>query len=425
MSDATVRFPAKLQVLFEPRRYKVLYGGRGGAKSWSIAKALLIIGAQRPIKVLCCREIQKSIKESSHALLALKIREMGLEDAYRVLDTEIRGTNGTEFIFAGLRHNVDSIRSIENIDFAWVAEAAKVSKASWDVLIPTVRKGGSEIWLDFNPELDTDETYKRFVLNPPADAAVIPISWRDNPWFPEVLRLEMESLKQRDSDSWLHVYEGKTKKTVEGAIYASELRQAEAEGRITRVPYIAGSPVSTFWDLGHADATSIWFVQRAGFEWHVIDFLQDRLKGLDFYVQAAQSRGFVYHQHVLPHDADNATLATGAAKTVAGQLRARGMPVRVLPRLPVTDGISLTRSLFSRLWFDEAKCADGLSALRRYRYDVDADTGAFSSKPLHDENSHAADALRYVAMGVTEAKGAAKSTHKPRMTVSSGFMGNR
>lgn len=103
----------------------------------------------------------------------------------------MRGPNGTEFLFAGLQdHTVDSIKSFEGLDRAWVEEAQSVSKRSLDVLIPTIRKDGSEIWISMNPELDTDEPYVRFVANPPPDSVVVQINWRDNPWFPKVLEAE-------------------------------------------------------------------------------------------------------------------------------------------------------------------------------------------------------------------------------------------
>jgi phage terminase large subunit len=193
--QAKAEFPDKLRVLFEPARYKVLFGGRGGAKSWGIARALLVIGAQKPTRILCAREIQKSITESVHQLLADQIKALGLEGFYEVLNTEIRGKNGTLFMFAGLKHNIQNIKSKEGVDVVWCEEAATVSKASWETLIPTIRKEGSEIWVSFNPELDTDETYKRFVLNPPPGAKVVKVNWSDNPWFPDVLAAERDHLK--------------------------------------------------------------------------------------------------------------------------------------------------------------------------------------------------------------------------------------
>ena len=160
-----IEFPLKLQCLFESARYKVLWGGRGGAKSWGIARALLIIGANKPIRVLCAREFQTSIKDSVHKLLSDQIINMGLTDFYEVVDRTIRGKNGSEFNFVGLKNNVANVKSYEGVDICWVEEAQSVSARSWDVLIPTIRKEQSEIWVSFNPELATDNTYQRFILN--------------------------------------------------------------------------------------------------------------------------------------------------------------------------------------------------------------------------------------------------------------------
>jgi len=177
-------FPEKLAFLFQPKRYKVAWGGRGSAKSWSIARALLIIAAQKTKRILCAREFQNSIQDSVHKLLSDQIEALGLSDQYEIQKTTIiHRLTGSEFIFSGLRHNVDSLKSKEGIDIVWVEEAQMVSSFSWDKLIPTIRKEGSEIWISFNPELETDETYKRFVLNPPTESVVAKINWRDNPCF--------------------------------------------------------------------------------------------------------------------------------------------------------------------------------------------------------------------------------------------------
>ena len=199
--QANVEFPLKLQCLFQPARYKVLYGGRGGAKSWGIARALLIIAANKTTRVLCAREFQTSIKDSVHKLLCDQITALQLNDFYEITDRTIRGKNGSEFNFVGLKNNVANVKSYEGVDVCWVEEAQTVSKRSWDTLIPTIRKEESEIWVSFNPELETDETYQRFVIHTPENAVIQKINWNDNPWFPEVLRLEKDTLKMRDLEA--------------------------------------------------------------------------------------------------------------------------------------------------------------------------------------------------------------------------------
>jgi phage terminase large subunit len=205
---AEIKFPEKLEFLFQPRRYKVAYGGRGGAKSWGFARALLLLGTWKPLRIMCAREYQNSIQESVHQLLRDQIEALELSAAYTVLEKEIRGENGTVFVFAGLKTDPNKIKSAEGFDVCWVEEAEKVSRESWERLIPTIRKEGSEIWVSFNPHLQTDDTFRRFVLNPPADATVVKIGWRDNPWFPEVLDRERRDMEQREPEAYAHIWEG-------------------------------------------------------------------------------------------------------------------------------------------------------------------------------------------------------------------------
>ena len=219
---ANAEFPAKLENLFKKSRYKVLYGGRGGAKSWGIARALLILGAKSPLRVLCAREFMTSMRDSVHKLLCDQIEALGLLGFYEITQASIRGKNGTEFAFAGLKNNISNIKSFEGVDICWVEEAQTVSRLSWNVLIPTIRKESSEIWVSFNPELETDETYQRFVVKPPDDCIQIKINWSDNPWFPETLMLEKDALKERDLEAYNQVWEGLCRQSVDGAIFAKE-----------------------------------------------------------------------------------------------------------------------------------------------------------------------------------------------------------
>lgn len=198
--------------LFEPHRYKVLYGGRGAARSWSVARALLIIASRKATRIGCFREVQKSIAASVHQLLKDQIALMELP-GFVVTDHEIRHRNGSLFLFEGLKSNVTKIKSLEGIDIAWVEEAEHVSKTSWDVLIPTIRKAGSEIWVNFNPDQEHDPTYQRFVVNPPPDAWVRKVSADDNPWFPDELAAERAYAYAVDPDAAAWVWGGECRKS--------------------------------------------------------------------------------------------------------------------------------------------------------------------------------------------------------------------
>ena len=204
-----ITYPEKLQGLFQPYRYKVLHGGRGGGKSHTIGRVLLAKGAIEKMRILCTREIQKSLKESVLRLLTDLIESMELTEFYTVHATGISGANGTEFLFSGLQdHTISSIKSYEGIDIVWVEEAQTVTKHSLEILEPTIREPGSELWFSFNATLEEDEVYQRFIVNPPSDAWVCKINWQDNPWFPDVLRNAMERMREQDHDSYMHIYGG-------------------------------------------------------------------------------------------------------------------------------------------------------------------------------------------------------------------------
>ena len=403
VQDAIARaeFPVKLEGLFKKSRYKVAYGGRGGAKSWGIARALLILGAKSPMRILCAREFMTSMRDSVHKLLCDQIESLGLLAFYDITQASIRGKNGTEFSFVGLKNNIANVKSYEGVDICWVEEAQTVSRLSWNVLIPTIRKEGSEIWVSFNPELETDETYQRFVANPPEDSITMKVNWYDNPWFPDTLRLEKDALKVRDEEAYNQVWEGLCRQTVDGAIFAKEMQQAEKDGRICRVPYDATKPVHAVFDLGWSDSTAIWFLQFVGMETRLIRYIEDSQKTISYYLATMQTFGYVYDTIWLPHDAENKTLAA-AGRTIDDIVRAAGFKTQIMPRVPILDSINAARTIFPTCYFDREHTADGLACLRHYRYEVDPDTGQFSRNPLHDHYSHGADAFRYIALMIKE-----------------------
>jgi phage terminase large subunit len=403
MSESNAQFPVKMASLFDKARYKIYYGGRGAGKSHSVAKALLIMGARSPIRVLCAREYQTSIKDSVHKLLCDQIELMNMHSIYEVTQNSIRGKNGSEFAFIGLKNNVANVKSYEGIDICWVEEAQTVSRMSWNTLIPTIRKEQSEIWVTFNPELETDETYQRFVLKPPDGAVVQKINWSDNPWFPETLALEKDALKSRDPSAYQTVWQGLCRLTVDGAIFANEMQVAELDGRITKVAYDPTKPVHAIFDLGWADSTAIWFLQFVGMETRLIRYVEDSQKTISHYLALMQTYGYMYDTLWLPHDAQNKTLASNG-KSIEEIVRAAGYKTRIIERTPVADSINAARTIFRNCWFDRENCYDGLQCLRHYRYDVDAETGQFSRQPLHDIYSHGADAFRYIGLMINEPK---------------------
>lgn len=391
-----IEFPEKLAFLFKPARYKCAYGGRGSGKSWGFARALLLQGAQTPLRVLCTREIQKSLADSVHKLLSDQIAAMGLSSFYEVQQTVIKGKNGTEFTFAGLQsHTVDSIKSYEGVDRVWVEEAHAVSKKSWQVLLPTIRKPGSEVWVTFNPQLDTDETYERFVTSPPPDCVSVLMNYTDNPWFPEVLENERKHAQDTlKPDVYAHIWEGRCMPAVEGAIYFDEVAQAEAKGRIREVPYDQLLKVHAVWDLGWNDSMSIILVQRSSSELRIIDYIEDSHRTLSDYVQQLKEMPLNWGNDYLPHDGFTKDFKTG--KTAQEILQALGRKVKQTPRLDIETGIKAAREAFPRMYFDKGKTARLVECLKRYRRHINQQTNE-PGQPLHDEFSHGADAFRYLA----------------------------
>lgn len=206
-----VLLPAFAIGLWKPHRYKILWGGRGGARSWTVARTLLLKAAEKKLRVLCAREMQSSLRDSVHQLLRDQIELMGLT-GYIVTDREIRHVNGSLFIFEGLHRNTTKIKSLEGIDICWVEEAERITKESWSILIPTIRKAGSEIWVTFNPDAETDATYSRFILRSPSDTWKVKVGWEENPWLTAELKAEKDYMYETDPEAADHVWGGNIRK---------------------------------------------------------------------------------------------------------------------------------------------------------------------------------------------------------------------
>lgn len=390
------KFPDKLQCLFEPAPYKVAHGGRGSGKSWGFARALLILGAQRPLRILCAREVQKSIEDSVHTLLKDQVAALGLSEFYDVMAYEIRGKNGTTFAYAGLaQHTVTTIKSFEGVDICWVEEAQAVSKKSWDVLRPTIRKPGSEIWVTFNPELETDVTYQMFVAEPPTGAVVVQMNYVDNPWFTDKLEQERLDCQRTQPKDYENIWGGKCKPAVVGAIYYDEMVRVEEDKRICNVPYDPMLKVHVVFDLGWNDAMAISLVQRHASELRVIRYIEDNRRTLDSYSAELRDLKMNWGKVFLPHDGAHKNIQTG--KSAQEVMTALGWDVKMTPNMSVEEGIRATRMAFGRMYFDKSNTARLIQCAKRYRRAISQATNE-PGAPLHDEWSHGADNLRYVAI---------------------------
>lgn len=403
-----VRFPPKLEpVITKAARYKVMHGGRGSGKSWSVARAIVLRMASTRCRVLCTREVQKSLKESVHALLADQIRSLGFGPLFQILETEIRcPSTGSNAVFGGLQsHTVDSIKSFEGCDLVWVEEAQAVSEKSWDVLIPTIRKPKSEIWITFNPQLETDPTYQRFVANPPPGSIVVEMNYSDNPWFPHELELErLHAKSQMSASKYGHIWEGRCMPAVDGAIYFDEIAQAQEAGRVGLVPFDPLLKVHTVWDLGWNDSMSIILAQRQASGVRVIKYIEDSHRTLSSYAQDLielkfDGRAPRWGSDWLPHDGFTKDFKTG--KTAQEILQALGRTVDRVPNMTIKAGIDAAREVFPRVYLHKPETVRLVECLKRYRRDVSQKTGE-PGQPVHDEFSHGADCWRYLALCVDQ-----------------------
>lgn len=394
--EVEVNFSPIFKPLFEDHRYKVCEGGRGGGRSWAYARALVIQGAEKPLRILCTREIQRSIKDSVYQLLVDQINLLGLAWFYEIKKDEIVGKNGTRFIFAGLRQQeILNLKSMESVDRCWVEEAQSVSEKSWQILIPTIRRPGSEIWITFNPGMITDPTYVRFMVNTPEDTVHIHASYKENPWFPAELEAERLHCQKNDPSNYENIWEGKPRETVDGAIYHGEIVATINENRIRPVPYDPILKVHTIWDLGFNDSTAIIFAQRQGSEIRIIDYLEDSHRTLDDYVGEIKGKKYNYATDWLPHDGAAKTLAA-AGRSPRDIVASQGRDVSIIKAQPIESGIKAARMIFRQCYFDETKAARLVECLKRYRRNIPTTTDE-PSKPVHDEYSHGADAFRMLA----------------------------
>ena len=403
--------PKLAEVIFKPKRYLFIRGGRGSGKSWSVARALILKAFSKPERILCTRETQKSIKQSVHQLLKDQIDELGLGAFFQILESEIRGLNGSAFYFSGLSDQTStSIKSFEGCTIVWCEEAQTISKRSWRILTPTIRAKDSEIWATYNPDLDSDETHQMAVVNPAQNTISIEVNYPDNPWFPEVLENERQHAQETMSDAdYQHTWMGKCLPAVVGAIYFDEMAQAEEQGRIRDVPVDPLLKTHAVWDLGWNDSMSIILVQRSASELRIVDYIEDSHRTLDDYVRQLQRMPLNWGVHYLPHDGFAKDYKTG--KSAQEIMIALGCNVEQTPNMDIEGGIKAARMSLGRMYFDKTKTARLIECLKRYRRIVNKQTNEASS-PLHDEYSHGADALRYAAI-VADAMSNSNGSVKP------------
>lgn len=403
-STLRVEVPRKLKPLLLPRRYKGAYGGRGGAKSHFFAEQIVLRCFMSRTRVVCIREVQKSIKDSVRQLLIDKIAKLGLQSEFTVLDTEIRGPHGSIIIFVGMQsYNADNIKSLEGYDIAWVEEAQTFSQHSLDLLRPTLRREGSELWFSWNPRYKTDPVDVFFRKSPPQEAISIPINWRDNPWFPDVLRKEMEHDFTVDADKAEHIWNG-AYGAGQGAILARWVNKAEREGRIhDGVRFDPnGAPVEISSDIGFRDTSCWWFWQRKIGGFTIFDYdhdsgldaddwiprLMKRLEALDI---GRDKLGKIW----LPPDAKAKTFQSKHS-AMEKFLQAFGAgKIGPKPASKKPDQVGAARHIIEKCEFHKTRCENGLDGLGAWEYEWNDDDQVFSREPRHNWASHRGDSFAY------------------------------
>lgn len=422
--EAQIKLPPKLIPVFqdgdgETVRYRGAYGGRGSAKTRSFAKMAAVFGymagrAGREGIILCGREFMNSLEDSSlEELKGAIAEEEYLADYYEVGEKYIKSRDGRiRFVFAGLRENINSIKSKAKILLCWVDEAEHVREISWKKLIPTVREDGSEIWVTWNPESDKSATHLRFRVNPPKFSKIIEMNFRDNPWFPDVLEMERLADKEFRPDDYDHIWEGAFDLITEGAYYAKLLKKLEQSERFGSFPYRRHLPVHTSWDIGVDDYTAIWFWQEDGVTATVLDYYETSGDGAEQIVAAAlpehlddvteaaralvemgRAQPFRYGRHYFPHDVKVREWGAGARTRVETLMGLGVKGIQKGAQLGPEERIAASRQLIPLTRFnDTPRVRTGLARLRRYSRKRNEALGVWQG-PLHDENSHGADAF--------------------------------
>lgn len=379
--------------------YDVIYGGRGGGRSYNVAAALLIRGMQEPLKVLCAREFQNSISESVHSQLEIIIDDLGLRHFYDVQNKAIYGANGTEFKYCGLATNPESVKSFAGVDVCWVEEADTVREKSWELLIPTImRKRGAKIIITFNPGLETSYTYQRFVVKPPKNSTVTKAIYLDNPFCPQELVAAAEEMRLRDYAAYKHYWLGEPLSAAAGAVYDKEVTDILDDGRLLPMKPIFTYPTVISADLGYADSTVLWFIQRHGSEHHIVDCIEHHGERWPYYVELLLKSPYNISGVILPPDANHKRV-DGAELTPLEQTRAAGFPIIDINVGSVNEGIESTRLMLASSYWNKNSpgVVAGFESIRRYRWKVSRE-GAVTRKAHHDEFSHHADGLRYYSI---------------------------
>lgn len=425
MLNLDINLPEKFWPIFDgPARYRGAYGGRGGGKSIGFADMAIQSMCVQPMRFLCTRELQRSLRDSVFSLLQERIFKIGAYEAFDVGKEYMRSKIGGEFLFYGLRSNIAEIKGLHGIKRVWIEEAQGVSQASLDYLLPTIREEGSEIWAGWNPDDELDPIHHMLVTHRPHNARVVKINYYDNYWFPAVLEEERLRTKKSNPARYDWIWEGNFNINAEGAVYAKWINAREQAGCLRTDLYDPSLPVHTAWDIGFHDYTTIWFFQVARGEVRVIDYYSNNREGLQHYAEQIMGCWFIpdsmsergkvvfrkggpidglehrrkynYGNHWVPHDAAHKLFAAGG-RSIVDQGKDFGVRMFVVAAISQQNQIAVARKTIEQCWFDPILCADGLRCLRKYEFEFDEEKQRYKDKPNHNVYSHGADAFEVLS----------------------------
>lgn len=411
---------------YRKARYKVFWGGRGSAKSWAFAEALIRMTAVLPLRVLCVREFQASIKDSSHKILKDTITRLGMDAWFHVTKEGITSRSGAEFIFKGMHGNEQGIRSTEGVDICWLEEANAISESSWRVLIPTIRKPGSEFWVSFNMNDEMDATYQRLVVRQPvADPELLrqggyevwsivhKINYDENPYFPAVLRIEMEEDKARDYHLYEHIWLGMALKVSNAIIFSGKYIVKEFPDLLWK----QADRLHFGADHGFAQdpATLIRFFPLERHKWNPEDPAEKAARRL-FIEYEAYGTGVELDElpefyDAVPGSRDWPIKADCARPETNSHLARKGFAISGAEKWEgcVKDGITHIKG-FEQIVI-HPRCVETAKEARLYRYKVDPHQVDQYGQPqvlpiIIDKHNHCWDGIRYGLDGYIQRSGA-------------------
>lgn len=406
INSIRAQLPKYAKSLFIPKRYKIFWGGRGAARSWSFARAILIRGSQVELRILCCREFQKSIDDSVHKLFSDQIGLLKLKGWIVQKKTIVHVGTGTSISFEGLRYNTNRIKSYEGIDICWIEEAESVTKDSWEILIPTIRKSGSEIWISFNPDLEDDPTYVRFVLGEPPNAIVEKVGWEDNPWFHLTeMVAEKDYLYRVDPETADHIWGGEPKKHAQAQVLRGKWVVESFQRPRNDLERKQMGLIGPFYggDFGFTDATccvelyirkmpapsqGVLLVSRESWKINLdIDHIYNRwIRDIGKYLSSRTIRADSSRPETISY------LQRHGFRNMRSVYKWKGS---------VEDGVAFLRQFEQIIIHPD--CKHWRQEARNYSFKVDKMTGVISND-LEDKDNHLMDASRYALTPLIRAR---------------------